>query len=713
MNRQEIRDRINERPLTDFISLTISRKAGKAQGRPYYNCPICGSGTGKNGTGSFYIYPESNRVFCFSGGCFTDKGEDTLGALKTIWRCDETEAIRRAGYVIDDQDDPARHGHMKHPKHIEQIKHEPEADYSSFYRDCHEALKKSPEALEYLHNRGITDDSIDRFNLGYCDAWHHKKWSKDLPPSRRIIIPRSRRTYSARRIGEPVHKYDGDKRTQGLQKDLFNLEALNGETPIICEGELDTISLLQAGAADVIGIGSIVNAGTFLEEAKNHPEAVFILALDNDPEKKVGQSAGRDAQRKLAADMTAAGLAVLNVDPSQIYGNAKDGNEAFREDPERLKKEIARLEEQAMEMKEARDEEKKEALRKRTGIGMLEAFLRKVIKDRDFEPIATGISDIDRALQGGFIRGTLVMLGAPPAMGKTALAQWIFENMAAAGHDVLFLNLEMSREQLIARSLSRMVWKYDRKDLNALDILRGYAWTEEQRDTILKAVAIYEREVAPCLVYNPDGLTNSIGSILSAMEEETTRITAQGRPAPIICIDYLQLIDSGARDAIEGMKSVIFQLKDFAKRRNTVVFVIMANNRASNRSGTVELESGRDTSAIEYSGDLVLGLSYTAIEDRRTYSYVPDGSDKPQNSVYDLDTIRRLKKEAFEEGRDVPAVCNEVSLKILKNRFGEAERRANLIFDGKHTTFNLSAYRFRAAEYYSDFKEYAGATPFD
>ena len=714
MKREIARNDINGRPLTDFVPLEMSRKAG----RNMYKCPVCGSGNGKNGTGALHIYPDSNRVFCYAGkGCFSDKGEDTLGALRIIWRCGETEALERAGYSLD-YEAPAP-AHQEHKENTEHQERKPEtADFSLFYRQWHEDLETSPEALEYLHGRGITDASIKRFNLGYCAAWKHSKAGEQVPSTKRIIIPRTKGTYTARRIDKPANELEAQyvKQVQGRQKDLFNLEALDGaETPIICEGELDAISLYQAGAGAVVGIGTTTNAGTILEEAKKHPEAVFILAFDNDPDKEDGSNPGKDTQRKLAADMKAAGLEVLSIDPAKIYGESKDANEAFTKDPERLGKVIAYLQTKAQEMKAGRDEEREAELRKRTGEGMLEDFLLTVTTRRDFEPIETGITDIDRATQGGFIRKTLVMLGAPPAMGKTALAQWIFENMAKAGHDVLYINLEMSREQLLARSLSRLAWKYDKRDINALDILRGYSWTDEQRESITKAADIYKRDIAPHFIYNPDGVTNGIDSILSAMEAETARIKAQGKPEPLICIDYLQLIDSGERDAIEGMKGVIFKLKDFAKRNNTVVFVIMANNRASNKAGTVEMESGRDTSTIEYSGDLMLGLSYTAIEDRLTYSYTveKDGKQKKVTKVYDLETIRRLKKEAYEAGTPLPSVCNEVSLKVLKNRFGEAERRANLIFDGKHSTFNLSEYRYKAEDFYTGFTEYTGATPFD
>lgn len=716
MKREIARNDINGRPLTDFVPLEMSRKAG----RNMYKCPVCGSGNGKNGTGALHIYPDSNRVFCYAGkGCFSDKGEDTLGALRIIWRCGETEALERAGYSLD-YEAPAP-AHQEHKENTEHQERKPEtADFSLFYRQWHEDLETSPEALEYLHGRGITDASIKRFNLGYCAAWKHSKAGEQVPSTKRIIIPRTKGTYTARRIDKPANELEAQyvKQVQGRQKDLFNLEALDGaETPIICEGELDAISLYQAGAGAVVGIGTTTNAGTILEEAKKHPEAVFILAFDNDPDKEDGSNPGKDTQRKLAADMKAAGLEVLSIDPAKIYGGAKDGNEAFTKDPERLGKVIAYLQGKAQEMKAGRDEEKEAELRKRTGEGMLEDFLLTVTdkEARTFEPIPTGIKDIDRALEGGFIRKTLVTLGAPPAMGKTALAQWIFENIAQAGQDVLYINLEMSREQLLARSISRLAYKYEGKDFSALEVLRGYAWTDEQREAITAAAGRYKTDIAPHFIYNPDGVTNGIDSILTAMENETARIKAQGKPAPLVCLDYLQLVDSGERDAIEGMKGVIFKLKDFAKRENTVVFVIIANNRASNKSGTVDMESGRDTSAIEYSGDFMLGLAYTAIEDRRKYEYTyedKNGNKKTGKAPYDLETIRRLKKEAYEAGKDIPAVCNEVSLKVLKSRFTEAERRANLIFDGKHSTFNQIELK-HTAEYFTGWAPYNGKTPFD
>ena len=127
------------------------------------------------------------------------------------------------------------------------------------------------------------------------------------------------------------------------------------------------------------------------------------------------------------------------------------------------------------------------------------------------------------------------------------------------------------------------------------------------------------------------------------------------------------------------------------------------------------MESGRDTSAIEYSGDLMLGLAYTAIEDRRKYECGEDKNGNARYAEYDLETIRRLKKEAYEAGKEIPAVCTEVSLKVLKSRFTEAERRANLLFDGKHSTFKQVELKYKPEDFTTGngWTSYEGKSPFE
>ena len=339
------------------------------------------------------------------------------------------------------------------------------------------------------------------------------------------------------------------------------------------------------------------------------------------------------------------------------------------------------------------------------GVDGVEIFLNEV-QTRKFEPIPTGILSIDEMLHGGFERGSLVTLGAAPGAGKTAIAQYILENMAKNGTDVLYINLEMGRSQLLARSIARTAYinrpkKTFKDDLTALDIKRGYMWTKEQRDQVYYAAALYREQIAPRFVYNPDGVTNEIGSIVNAINSEATRTKSEGRAAPIVCIDYLQIVENApeesgrTKDTAEGIKATLKTLEELAERLETVIVVIIAHNRSSNKDGRVTMESGRDTSNIEYAGDLMLGLNFTAIEDKEKLK--TGETDTKGNTIYKqytLEDIRDLMDEARQRREDVPLVARRLCLKILKSRSTETGGKARFIFDGRHFTFEPDGVAF-------------------
>ena len=301
------------------------------------------------------------------------------------------------------------------------------------------------------------------------------------------------------------------------------------------------------------------------------------------------------------------------------------------------------------------------ARQERTGPGMVDSFLQTV-QTRRYEPMQTGISDIDKAIGGGFIRQQLVLLGAAPGAGKTALAQWIFEGMAKRGTACIFLNLEMAQEQILARSLSRMAAQQGAK-IKAIEILQGYKWTSLQRAQIMGAAAAYKDEIAPRMVYNPQGVTANLDSILAYMKQEAQRAEAAGDQAPVCVLDYLQIVRGNDReDAAAVIKRAVDEFKAYAIKHNTLVFVIIAHNRESNKTGAVTMEAGRDTSALEYSADLQLALTYTLCMKGKD-------NQKPKSP----DELTQEEKQ-------------RVTLKITKGRFtGGAV--VDLLFNGETMTY--------------------------
>ena len=307
----------------------------------------------------------------------------------------------------------------------------------------------------------------------------------------------------------------------------------------------------------------------------------------------------------------------------------------------------------------------------------MEDFLATINTER-YKPIPTGITDVDRVLNGGFIRQQIIFLTAAPGMGKTTLAQQVAENMAKNGASVLYFNLEMSREQMLARSLARL----GADDLNSLQILQAYKLTEEQRERIREAANVYKSRIGDRLIYNPTYKDDkgkykepgaNLDNIIKAMRQAGEQAKKEERPAPLVVVDYLHLLagDKG-EDVTAIIKRATEELKQYAKDYNSIVILISASNRSANKSGRASMDSGRDTSNIEYSGDVMLSLNYKS-SDRADGESAEEIADKI--------------KECREAGKPIPDEYTLFSLRIVKSRFTEAYTRAILRFDGAHSKF--------------------------
>src|SRR5690606_36438072 len=75
--------------------------------------------------------------------------------------------------------------------------------------------------------------------------------------------------------------------------------------------------------------------------------------------------------------------------------------------------------------------------------------------DGKIKPIATGFTDLDEKLGGGFNRGTLIVVAGRPAMGKTALGLCLARN-ASEGGSSLFLSMEMAEDEVNDRNISAL-----------------------------------------------------------------------------------------------------------------------------------------------------------------------------------------------------------------------------------------------------------------
>ncbi len=66
--------------------------------------------------------------------------------------------------------------------------------------------------------------------------------------------------------------------------------------------------------------------------------------------------------------------------------------------------------------------------------------------------ISTGIRELDRVLGGGIVRGSLVLVGGDPGIGKSTLLLQVCRNLTASGRKILYISGEESLQQIRMRA---------------------------------------------------------------------------------------------------------------------------------------------------------------------------------------------------------------------------------------------------------------------
>ena len=89
---------------------------------------------------------------------------------------------------------------------------------------------------------------------------------------------------------------------------------------------------------------------------------------------------------------------------------------------------------------------------------ILQDYLNYIQDEVKIKKTPLGFEKIDKLLNGGLPNG-FITLGAIPSLGKTTFMLQVADNMASLDNTkVLFFSLEMSRYNLISKSLSRLTY---------------------------------------------------------------------------------------------------------------------------------------------------------------------------------------------------------------------------------------------------------------
>lgn len=225
-------------------------------------------------------------------------------------------------------------------------------------------------------------------------------------------------------------------------------------------------------------------------------------------------------------------------------------------------------------------------------VDTLRRFMDYVVKagEKRDNFISTGFPRLDGILGGGFIRGGLYILGARPAVGKSTFALNLADGIAG---NLLFVSLEMSPEQILAKRVSRLT------GYTASKLLSG-----QLPDKAWEAVAIATTSIDKSGVY--------INSRYDLTVQEIHLLAQSVPELRCIILDYLGLIQPATRSGstYEQVSAISRELKRMAVSLNVpVVCLCQLSRKIEERKDKKPMLSDlRDSGAIEQDADGVLFL---------------------------------------------------------------------------------------------------------
>lgn len=212
--------------------------------------------------------------------------------------------------------------------------------------------------------------------------------------------------------------------------------------------------------------------------------------------------------------------------------------------------------------------------------------------------LSTGLPDLDNMILG-LNKSELILIAARPGMGKTSIALNILLSVAMTQHKkVAMFSLEMSREQLVSRLLSRASL------VPSQNLLTGQLSDQQWRDVAAAANTLSTLDI---LIDDNPSLT------VSDMNAQCRMV----KDLDLVVIDYLQLMQSAGsghswsnESRTQAVSDISRMMKIMAKQLNVPVICLSQLSRAneSRQDKRPMLSDLRESGAIEQDADVVIGL---------------------------------------------------------------------------------------------------------
>lgn len=269
----------------------------------------------------------------------------------------------------------------------------------------------------------------------------------------------------------------------------------------------------------------------------------------------------------------------------------------------------------------------------------------------DITGVPTGYIALDK-MTAGLQKEELIILAARPAVGKTAFALNIAQNVATKSNQVVAIfSLEMGAESLVNRMLCA------EGNIDASNLRTGQLTEEEWSSLIMAMGALGQSKIF---------IDDTPGIRIAEIRAKSRRLKQEQGEIGLIVIDYLQLIEGNSKENRQQEVSEISrQLKKLAKELKVPVIALSQLSRGveQRQDKRPVLSDIRESGSIEQDADIVAFLY------REDY-YEREGSEESSG-------------EEFEN--------NIVEVIIEKNRSG-ARGTVKLLFKKEFNKFSSMSY---------------------
>lgn len=269
----------------------------------------------------------------------------------------------------------------------------------------------------------------------------------------------------------------------------------------------------------------------------------------------------------------------------------------------------------------------------------------------DITGIPTGYIALDK-MTAGLQKEELIILAARPAVGKTAFALNIAQNVATKSDQVVAIfSLEMGAESLVNRMLCA------EGNIEASHLRTGQLSEEEWSNLIMAMGTLGQSKIF---------IDDTPGNRIAEIRAKSRRLKQEQGKLGLIVIDYLQLIEGNNRESRQQEVSDISrQLKKLAKELKVPVIALSQLSRGveQRQDKRPVLSDIRESGSIEQDADIVAFLY------REDY-YEREGGEETENDEQEN---------------------NVVEVIIEKNRSG-ARGTVKLLFKKEFNKFSSMSY---------------------